>query len=434
MIRASTGVTTVPFPRPQILAAALLACLAAPGGARAADVRAIAQRNEPGVLVIVGRRADTGAEVQSSGGCVDVSGLVLTTAHQVEGVVDLEGRLPDGRRVRLDIVEVHAERDLALLRADQPLPHALEIGDSRALASGAPLVCIAAPVNLAYTTVTGIVSNMHRTYRGYPVIQTDFRASPGSSGGPVFDERGLLIGLVIGKLADQEWVTVVNPIENAGPMLARHGLRPAWEAVEDFELVPAAGISESEFRAVEAYNRGTRATPPAQKAQAYALATRLLPGFFEAWFNLAIAREAEGDLAAAAEAAEQAALLRPREPAALRALGRLRLALGQLPEAERAYAAAVASAPDDARALAGLGEVCRRLDRLDDARAHLEAAVRAAPDFALAHYNLAVALAQSGARGEATAAFEAYLRLRPSAPDRAAVEDAIRELRQPAKE
>lgn len=399
----------------------------------AADVRAIAQRNEPGVLVIVGKRADSGAEVQSSGGCVDRSGLVLTTAHQVDGVRDLTGRLPDGQVFSLEVVELDTDRELALLRADRPLPHALPLGDSKSLASGAPLVCIAAPVNLAYTTVTGIVSNVNRTYRGYPVVQTDFRVSPGSSGGPVFDEHGLLVGLVIGKLADQEWVTVVNPLENAAEMLARHGLRPRPDALDDadaYELIPAAGITEAELRAIQAYNRGTRAPGTAQKLDSYGLATRLLPGFFEAWFNLALAREAAGDLPGASEAAAAAARLHPAHPGAQRSLGRLLLAQGDLPGAERAYAAALRAAPQSARAMAELGEVLRRMDRLEEARAQFESALRQDPAYALGQYNLAVTLAQAGAAEQAIAAFEAYLRLRPDAVDRGQVEDAIRRLRE----
>jgi Tfp pilus assembly protein PilF len=405
--------------------------------AGAADVRAIAQRNEPGVLVITGQRADTGAEVQSSGGCVDPSGLVLTTAHQVDGVENLVGRLPDGTQVALRVVALDRDRELALLQADRPLPVALPLGDSRQLVSGAPLVCIATPVNLAFTTVTGIVSNTNRTYRGYPVIQTDFRVSPGSSGGPVFDEHGLLVGVVIGKLADQEWVTVVNPLENAEALLARHGVGSRGRAAapeEAYELVPAPGISEAEFRAIEAYNRGTRARMPQDKVQAYALAARLLPEFFEAWFNLTLAREAMGDLGGALEAATRAAALSEAHPGALRNLGRLHLGTGDLPAAEQAFAAALASGPASARALSELGEVHRRQGRLAEARAGFESALRLEPGYALAHYNLGLTLAQQGARAEAADAFEAYLRLRPDAADRAQVLDTIAQLRNPSKE
>lgn len=418
------------------LSSVILGVLALGAPAQTADVRAIAQRNEPGVLVITGTRTENGNTVQSSGGCIDVRGLVLTTAHQVKGVQDLVGKLADGHAVALTVVEMDEARELALLRADQPLPFALPLGDSEALVSGAPLVCIAAPVSLDFTTVTGIVSNVKRSYRGYPVIQTDFRASPGSSGGPVFDEHGALVGLVIGKLADEEWVTVVNPLANAIPMLQRHGVLPDRGAPIDEELAlyPAPGISAAEFRAVEAYNQGTQASALPDKSAAYQKATQLLPAFFEAWFNLGVTRERAKDWAGAEAALRQAVGLRPDNEKALRSLGRSLLAQDKLTEAEQAFVEAARVAPASARAQSELGEVYRRLERYEDAAACFEAALGLDPGYALALYNLGVVRMQQSRPADAAAKFEAYLAMRPDAPERAEIEAALSTLKPTAKE
>jgi Flp pilus assembly protein TadD len=421
---------------PSLLPAVLAVLIPWTAVTQTADVRAIAQRNEAGVLVITGARSDNGNTVQSSGGCVDPRGYVLTTAHQVKGVKGLVGKLADGRTVDLTVVEMDEARELALLKADAPLPNALRMGDATALVSGAPLVCIAAPVSLDFTTVTGIVSNTNRTYRGYPVIQTDFRASPGSSGGPVFDEHGLLVGLVIGKLAEEEWVTVVNPITNALPMLQRHGVvAGALAAPEDeMELYPAPGISEGELRAVEAYNRGTKATSLEEKLHAYQLATQLLPAFFEAWFNLGLVREQAADLPGAEAALRKATALRPDSEAALRTLGRGLLAQDKLPEAEQVFVAAAAAAPASARAQSELGEVYRRMERFDDAAARFEAALEKDANYALAMYNLAVVRMQQARAQDAAAALERYLVLRPDAPERPQIEAALAEIKTMVKE
>lgn len=419
-----------------IIFAALVCTGALSAVTQTADVRAIAQRNEAGVLVITGARTGNGNTVQSSGGCVDPRGFVLTTAHQVKDVEKLIGKLSDGRSVNLKVVEMDEARELALLQSDEPLPTALRLGDATALVSGAPLVCIASPVSLDFTTVAGIVSNTNRTYRGYPVIQTDFRASPGSSGGPVFDEHGLLVGLVIGKLAEEEWVTVVNPITNALPMLQRHGVAAGALAApeEEMELYPAPGISESELRAVEAYNRGTKATTLEEKLQAYKVATQLLPTFFEAWFNLGLAREQAAALPEAEAALRKATALRPENQAALRTLGRQLLAQSKLPEAEEVFLAVVAAAPESARARCELGEVYRRMERFDDAAAQFEVALSKDADYALALYNLAVVRMQQARGAEAATAFNRYLVLRPDAPERAQIEAALAELNQTVKD
>ena len=84
----------------------------------------------------------------------------------------------------------------------------------------------------------GVVSSTSRTYRGYPVLQVEMNASPGSSGGPVFDESGALVGVVVGKLQDQPWFTVVNPIFNAAALLSKHGISGTGSAMGVQELSP----------------------------------------------------------------------------------------------------------------------------------------------------------------------------------------------------
>ena len=59
---------------------------------------------------------------------------------------------------------------------------------------------------LDYTMTEGIVSNAHRQLRHETLIQTSAAVNPGSSGGPMFNDKGLVVGLVALK----------GQIENAG--------------------------------------------------------------------------------------------------------------------------------------------------------------------------------------------------------------------------
>jgi outer membrane protein assembly factor BamD (BamD/ComL family) len=393
------------------------------------------------VVIIEGTHAIKGTLVQSSGCCIDRAGYILTTGHQVLGVNDLKARMADGSTYQLSLVEVDRDREIALLKSDRPLPVAVAMGNADTLRSGSDLVSIATPNHLDFTTVTGIVSNTNRTYQGHPVIQSDFRVSPGSSGGPVFDKNGALVGMVIGKLASDNWVTVVNPVNNAFPLLDRHGVAYGKKAVareedsefggsEDMELVPAPGISAAEFRAVEAYNRGVTASDPAEKVAAYGLSVKLLPAFFEAWFNLGVAQTAAGNKAGAEQAYKEAGALRKDAVQVKRNLGRLLLRQRRYNEAIRSFEEAVMLRPDSPQTYNDLGEAYRKGERLIEAVAAFKKVIELEPGHEQVHYNLALAYANSHRYRDAIIHFEQYLTLNPTAADAANVRTWLQQLEQ----
>lgn len=413
-----------------IVFAALLAAVAA-----AVDTEAIVEETKQAVIVITGTRADNGAEVQSSGCCLSKDGHVLTTAHQIVGVRGLEARLFDGSKRKLTVVEVDKVREIALLQADQPFEHVVRMGDANTLRSGADLISIAAPRSLDFSVVTGNVSSTNRTLHDYPVIQAALRAAPGSSGGPVFDRNGRLVGLIIGKLRDEDWITAINPVNNAFAMLDRHGLvRPAPLALEEAtgELMPAKGVTDAEFRAVEAYNRGVRSPDLDEKIAAYRSAVDALPEFFFAWFNLGVACTAANDLSGAELAYAKAFVLQPGAVEVQRNLGRLYLARKDLEKAAGAFSRALELAPQEAQSHNDLGEVYRQLNRIPEAIRAFEMALKLKPDYALAHYNLGLVYTGVDDAANAVQHFESYLRLAPEAEDAAQVKQWIARLKKPS--
>ena len=93
-------------------------------------------------------------------------------------------------------------KDLALLKIDNapPLPTVcLAVGDN--VESGERVTIIGNPglggTILDYTMTEGIVSNPRRELRHQALIQTSAAVNPGSSGGPMFNSKGLVIGLVV---------------------------------------------------------------------------------------------------------------------------------------------------------------------------------------------------------------------------------------------
>jgi len=133
----------------------------------------------------------------ASGVVIGSDGQILTNAHAVADVDRAIVRLADGRQFVGTIVGLDRTTDLALIRiAARDLP-AAAIGDSTLLAAGEWVGAIGAPFGLDRSVTVGVVSAPRRLLPGsaVPLIQSDVAINPGSSGGPLFNQRGEVVGI-----------------------------------------------------------------------------------------------------------------------------------------------------------------------------------------------------------------------------------------------
>jgi serine protease Do len=130
-----------------------------------------------------------------TGFVVDKSGLIATNLHVIAGGERLVVILPDHRQFPiLEVVSHDPNVDLAIVRiAAHDLP-ALALGDSEAMHAGDPIVAIGHPLGLEDTVSNGLISAV-RALEGITVLQISAPIAPGSSGGPIFNERGEVIGV-----------------------------------------------------------------------------------------------------------------------------------------------------------------------------------------------------------------------------------------------
>ena len=142
-----------------------------------------------------------------SGFVWDGLGHVVTNYH----VIAMRGSLPERVRVSLQgsarsfeakVVGTEPEKDIAVLKIDAAeLPPPIAVGTSSDLAVGQAVLAIGNPFGLDYTLTAGVVSAVGREVKGAggrPIkgcVQTDAAINPGSSGGPLLDSRGRLIGV-----------------------------------------------------------------------------------------------------------------------------------------------------------------------------------------------------------------------------------------------
>jgi serine protease Do len=134
----------------------------------------------------------------ASGLILSSDGYILTSAHVIRNVDDIQVRLDDGRRFRARVVGLDARSDVGVLKiAATGLPTAV-MGDSSRLATGDWVAAIGAPFGFHGSFTAGVVSATGRFLNGagdIPFIQTDVAINPGSSGGPLFNRRGEVVAI-----------------------------------------------------------------------------------------------------------------------------------------------------------------------------------------------------------------------------------------------
>ncbi|MBI5095932.1 MAG: serine protease [Candidatus Hydrogenedentes bacterium] len=406
-----------------VLRGSVLAFLLAAPLANALDTETIVQQNRLASVVVIGTGARDDDVVQASGCVVDKAGWILATAHQVQtnGVKRYIGRLDDKSEHILTVVETSPDLDLALLKSADPLPAASVIGDAAHLRGGSALVAITTPENLEFTAARGMVTNERRTYQNRPFLQSDLPFSQGSSGGPVFDESGALVGVVFGRI-DIEGLpaTLICPINRAYPLLAKHGIAVSNTSPgsgEEIKAIPATDASGTRLAAMRAYNQGVESKTPQDKERLYLAALESDPQFFEAWFNLGVTYGAEGQADKAIAAYRKAELIRPDAVAVQRNLGRVLLKAKRMDDVEACFQRAVQLAPGDPSVHNDLGEAYRQSGKYDRAEASFLKALSMNADYAPARYNLGLAYVALNRPADAAQNFEGYLKAKPNAPD-----------------
>ncbi|MGN9805309.1 S1C family serine protease [Micromonospora sp. L32] len=135
---------------------------------------------------------------------VGTDGLLLTSAHVVQGARDGSAAFGDGTEARFRVVGADPLSDLAVLRVDEATVPPVELGDADTLRIGQLVVAVGNPMGLAGSVTAGVVSGLGRSLPARDgrvtrliedVIQTDAALNPGNSGGALADSAGRVIGV-----------------------------------------------------------------------------------------------------------------------------------------------------------------------------------------------------------------------------------------------
>jgi S1-C subfamily serine protease len=298
----------------------------------------------------------TGYHVLSNASAAKVR--IGATVYQVEGVL-----------------HVDREHDIVILKVGGKGLRAVRTGDSRRFRTDEPVYLMDNPGGKENRISEGTVAGF-RDVGGKRMIQLDLSFSSGSSGAPVFNQSGEVIGVASMTVSDGRPVSFAVPID---------------VIKERFTPGPVIPLKEALYR-------------DRRQAVGY-------------WIAVADGHYQEGRIEEAVRAYRQAIDADPDSAAAYNGLGVAYAGLKQYREAAAAYQQSIKLDPGSAWARSNLGLIYMELKMFKEAVEVLREAVRIMPDLSGAHYNLGLAYSRSQQYREAAASYNEAIRLRPGFAD-----------------
>ena len=213
----------------------VLGVLAVEGIAEAQTAREVFEKVAPSVVVIRARGSNvttagrTRFTHSGSGVLISTSGQVMTAAHVVQTLDEIAVEFLSGETVNARVVASEPAADLALLQLDRVPPGvaAAAMADSSTVRVGDPVIVVGAPYGLGHSLSVGYISARWPAHTLSPMplaefFQTDAVINVGNSGGPMFDMKGSVIGIVslnISKGGGSEGLGLVVTLNTARELL-----------------------------------------------------------------------------------------------------------------------------------------------------------------------------------------------------------------------
>ena len=160
------------------------------------DLPALIRKIQPAVVTVIGYNAEDKVIRLGSGFFVSEDGQLVTSWHVLQGVARAEVKLPRGERYPLATV-LAEDQKADLLKLAVRIPGGtpfLKVADIRPQV-GEHVLVVGSPLGLEQSVSEGLVSAIRSIRDRGEFLQISAPISPGSSGGPVVNLQGRVIGV-----------------------------------------------------------------------------------------------------------------------------------------------------------------------------------------------------------------------------------------------
>jgi S1-C subfamily serine protease len=214
------------------------------------DIPGVSREAHGAVVSIVMSDKEGHPIAQGSGFLISKDGHVVTNYHVIENGSSAVIKFPDGAFFAVDgVLASDKNRDVAIIKAHGNSFKALTLGNSDRLQVGEEVVAIGNPLSLESTVSNGIVSAIRTVEdEGGKFLQITAPISPGSSGGPLFNMAGEVVGITTSHLVGGQNLNFAIPINDVKSVLARRFSRTSAPAPFPDEPEAAAVMPEATAR------------------------------------------------------------------------------------------------------------------------------------------------------------------------------------------
>ena len=412
------------------------------------DLPAIIKRVEPSIVVILTFNQQGQMVGQGTGFFVSEEGDVITNHHVLQQAARAEVRTHDGKAYAVkrilgddkpgDLVRVSLDIPPGVAR---PLPVSLSYPKV-----GERIFVIGTPLGLEKTVSDGIVSALREIPGFGTVVQVTAPISQGSSGSPVVNMKGEVVGVATFFVVAGQNLNFAIPGERIVKLSLGEGkLLAEWESVgRDEKLAQGEELYQRGLRhlwaedcenAIRFFVESLKTNPELEAAyfqigyclanlgrydqtiEVYKRALRIKPDDADVYNNLCVSYNMLGRYDEAIESCRQAVRIKPDLAEAYSNLGWTHQKLGRYTEGIEFCKQAIRIKPEHALAHYNLGNNYVGLARYEEALESYKQAIRNNPDHAEAHLNLGAAYNQLGRYEEAIDSYKQAVRIRSRFPE-----------------
>jgi tetratricopeptide (TPR) repeat protein len=395
------------------------------------DFRDIVRSATPGVVTIIVFDSTGRALGQGSGFFVDAE-HIITSRHVIEGGVRAEFRTSSGKVFAIDGVSADDSRaDLASLSVRVPtgVAHPLPLAESP-VEVGETILAIGTPLGFELTVSNGIVSSRRTIPNVGAMLQITAPVSHGSSGGPVLNRRGEVVGITTSVIDEGQNLNFATPVEAVRAMkkgasisLREWGRRaqehPAMEMVSPELAEVMRDPAQAAFLSDYAFDRGRAYMENRnfdQAVQMFMTAASLQPTRADAYYQAGMCevmmRHPDHAIVAFSHGVEAA----PKHVSMWYQLGRMQVIVKKLKEAETSLREALRLDSTYAPAWYELGTAYVGMQNDTAGIRCLQRSLRLKPDNFDARMRLGMLLANRGTFSEAMVEFQEAHRLDSANP------------------
>ena len=376
---------------------------------------------------------------------INDQGHLITNFHVLEGAYAATVKTRDGQSYPVAAVLAVGENvDLMRLAVDIPVEHRRWLPVTETLPTIADqVVVVGSPLGLEQTVSEGIVSAIREVPEVGTLFQVSAPISSGSSGSPVVDRQGRVVGIVSFQSRRGQNLNFAVASRNLRRLeavttalsLSEWTYARIKDNPRDVQDLCRKGFSFSirgEFKEALTYFReAVEASPddaqawfglgncyigleqPAEAIAAYREVIRTDPGNANAYYNLGVYYRQLGRYESAVTTFEEALAVAPDHIPSRFEMGEALHRMGRSQEAKQAFAGIVAQAPRFYPAYFRMGIVCNQLGQYEEALAAQQKVLDLKPDFAPAHFALGLVYANMGDGRREAKAYKEALRLDP---------------------